>query len=178
MEWRKIRDLPYECSDTGQVKSSRTGRILKPDIASGDYLRVTFSVNGKTSREFVNRIVCEVFKGEPPSNEHVARHLDGNSLNNSAGNLAWGTRSENEQDKRRHGTYQARENNPLALLTEALVSDIRRRYSENKKARQEAGFQQVEHGFVMKLAAEIGVSVSCIKSVVQHISWKSQNAVD
>ena len=33
------------------------------------------------------------------------RHLDGNSRNDSAENLAWGTRLENMRDMRRHGTH-------------------------------------------------------------------------
>lgn len=32
------------------------------------------------------------------------RHLDGIKFHNWVGNLAWGTKSENEQDKLRHGT--------------------------------------------------------------------------
>lgn len=42
----------------------------------------------------VSRLVCEAFHGAAPAERPEARHLDGNSRNNSAANLAWATRRE------------------------------------------------------------------------------------
>lgn len=49
-------------------------------------------------------MVCEAFHGLRPEGMEV-RHLDGNSQNDAASNLAWGTRSENIRDAVRHGTH-------------------------------------------------------------------------
>jgi hypothetical protein len=40
-------------------------------------------------RMYVQRIICEVFKGPPPSPEYVADHIDDNPSNNRADNLQW-----------------------------------------------------------------------------------------
>jgi hypothetical protein len=171
MIWKPIPNFPYEASSAGAIRNSRTGRVLRPDTVKGGYQRVTLSIGGVSRRFFVNRLVCEAFNGAPPTEEHQARHLDGKTDRNVPENLKWGTRSENEQDKRLHGTYQEREGNPFARLTEEGVADIRRRYAENLSARQARGFEQVEHGFVLKLAEQYDVSVSCIKFVISRRNW-------
>lgn len=176
MIWKPIPEFPYEVSDSGAVRNIRTGRILKTEAIKGGYLRVTLSVGGVTTRVQVNRLVCEAFNGPPPSPEHQARHLDGVASRNIPNNLKWGTRSENEQDKRLHGTYQEREGNPFAKLTEGEVADIRLAYAENLSTRQSKGFAQVEHGFVMRLASNYDVSVSCIKMIVSGRNWPERRA--
>jgi hypothetical protein len=52
----------------------------------------------------IHRLVARAFHGEPEPGQEV-RHLDGNQLNSSADNLCWGTKSENNLDKLRHGTH-------------------------------------------------------------------------
>jgi hypothetical protein len=173
-QWKPVPGWPYEVCNYGEVRNARTGRLLKQDTARGGYKRVTFSSGGNVKRFMVNRLVCEVFNGPPPSPDHHARHRDGISSHNSASNLLWGTRSENEQDKRRHGTFQAREKNPFAKLTKKDVSAIRVRYAANLARRQSLGFQKVQHGLLISLAEEMNVSVTCIKFVVYERNWSGQ----
>lgn len=59
--------------------------------------------DGKRKKLKVHKLVCRAFHGEKPSIEHEVRHLDGDTMNNHADNLAWGTRSENAKDRVRHG---------------------------------------------------------------------------
>ncbi len=54
-----------------------------------------------------------------------ARHLDGNKLNNSVSNLAWGTMRENADDKKLHGKSKGSKNH-RAKLTEEQVMTMRR----------------------------------------------------
>ncbi len=171
MIWKPIPGWPYEASDKGAIRNVRTGRILRTDPIKGGYLRVTLSAGGKKRRTVVNRLVCEAFHGPAPSKHHQARHLDGVTDRNLPSNLKWGTRSENEQDKRRH--YQERENNPFAKLTEKKVARIRKLYADNLAKRRALGFQQVDHGFVILLAEDHSVSVSCIKFVISERSWRT-----
>jgi hypothetical protein len=81
--WRAVPDAPgYMVSDLGRVTGPR-GWVLK----------------AKTSMA-----VLEAFVGpRPPGLE--CRHLDGNPANSVLANLAWGTHSENMQDRVRHGTH-------------------------------------------------------------------------
>ena len=52
----------------------------------------------------VHRLVLEAFVGPRPEGM-VARHLNGDPGDNRLENLAWGTQSENNYDKVRHGTH-------------------------------------------------------------------------
>jgi len=42
----------------------------------------------------IGRLVCEAFHGPAPDDKSMARHKDGNSLNNQPENLCWATRKE------------------------------------------------------------------------------------
>lgn len=107
----------YEISDTGVVRGvsrrvpSKNGstrsvpaKELTPFEDQGGYLYVTLYVDGKAKKEKVHRLVNSSFH-RPGLPGEVTRHLDGDPKNNSPSNLAWGSRSENEQDKIRHGRH-------------------------------------------------------------------------
>lgn len=52
---------------------------------------------------WLHRFICRAFHGDPPvydNSKTYVRHLDADPSNNHADNLRWGSRSENEQDKR------------------------------------------------------------------------------
>ena len=101
MEWRKIEGFPkYSVSDEGMVRNDETGKILKPDICNGGYLRVTLCKDGKTTRKMLHRLVAEMFIPNKDNKTQV-NHIDGNKQNNALFNLEWVTRSENEQHKYR-----------------------------------------------------------------------------
>lgn len=103
----------YEVSDLGDIRSlprpgARRPRLyggqdLKPVRRPSGHLGVTLSRDDKAYTYSVHVLVCEVFHGLRPEGMEV-RHLNGNPADNRALNLAWGTRSENELDKVRHGT--------------------------------------------------------------------------
>ena len=100
----------YEVSDLGRVRSLPRwrvpqARILKPIHFNNNraYHCVTLCVHGREHRRQVHVLVALAFLGPKPEGMEV-RHLDGNPHNCSAGNLTWGTRSENMRDMVRHGT--------------------------------------------------------------------------
>ena len=66
----------------------------------------------------VHALVLEAFVGPRPGGA-VARHLDGNRLNNEASNLAWGSPAENNADSERHGRVTSHK------VTLALAAAIR-----------------------------------------------------
>lgn len=113
-EWRAIPFSDcYEVSNMGRVRKVRhvikdmknLGLILKQSWGSNKkYAHVNIPIDGKRGPFRVNRLVCIVFHGDPPSFKHHAAHLNGDSLDNRAENLAWKTPKENEYDKRIHGT--------------------------------------------------------------------------
>lgn len=102
----------YEVSDDGQVRSIDKlskhgnvikGRILKPGHNQKGYRIVTFSRPGGVRKSYpVHRLVAEAFIGPLPEGWHTM-HIDGDNTNNVVSNLRYGTPSENELDKVRHG---------------------------------------------------------------------------
>lgn len=70
---------------------------------SKGYRAFQATINGQTAAFFVHRLVALVHIGDPPSSDHVVRHLDGNPSNNAVSNLSWGTAKENAADTRQHG---------------------------------------------------------------------------
>lgn len=107
--WLPIAGLEGRCevSDRGNVRSLK-GRQLNPrryETKPGgpQYWRVYIPAPVARSR-YVHRLVLEAFVGPcPPGME--CRHLNGDSGDNHLRNLQWGTPSENQFDKVRHGTH-------------------------------------------------------------------------
>lgn len=115
---------------------------------------------GKVLCRYVHRLVLEAFSGLPEPGI-VARHLDGNTANNRADNLAWGTVIENMADKRRHGTHIPNRKSPPrnAKLDDSKVRQIRHRRANGELAKD--------------LATEFGVSRGTIDCATRRKSWKS-----
>jgi hypothetical protein len=72
-------------------------------------------------------VVAEQFHGPRPSGQHQVRHLCGNRPCCNPTHLAWGTQSDNEMDKVRHGVSNRGERHGMGKLTERQVLAIRKR---------------------------------------------------
>lgn len=84
----------YQVSNLGNVKSTQTNKILIGDTNSRGYRRATLCSPIK-KRFFVHYLVALHFC-EGANDELVVNHIDGNKLNNTATNLEWVTRSQND----------------------------------------------------------------------------------
>lgn len=156
-EWRDIPGYEgrYQASNLGRIRSLdrrvnichgatrlMRGRVLKP---SGTKRNPRLSVvldKGKPC-SFVHQLVARAFLGPQPKDQDV-RHLDGNPLNNSVDNLAYGSRTENILDVYRIGRA-------WRTLTTEDVLDIR--------ARLERGERGTD------IARAYHVSQSCISAI-------------
>lgn len=82
----------YEVSNTGKIKSLRSGKLRKliPNKQNG-YLMLF--LNRKESKKccYVHRLVAEAFCEKPAGNDCV-NHKDENKHNNNADNLEWVTK--------------------------------------------------------------------------------------
>lgn len=115
--WRPVLSHPglYEVSSLGRVRTvariiSRgcfrnlpvPARILVNSRVrggnAGQYLRVMLTAGGKR-HAYVHMLVCEAFYGARPTPEHQACHRDDDADNNTAENLYWGTRADNDHDR-------------------------------------------------------------------------------
>jgi hypothetical protein len=96
-------------------------------ITANGYISVVLkdSISGKSAPRLVHRLVLEAFIGPcPPGMECL--HLDGNRVNPRLENLRWGTRQQNVDDMRRHGTMLRGSRHGRSKLSEPQVEEIRR----------------------------------------------------
>lgn len=126
-----------DAKDGKQRKRVFKERILSPNVAAKHGRpSVMLSVQGKTKRILVARLVCLAFHGLPSQDKTNVLHYDDNSSNNVPENLRWGTLKENAADMRRNlghwPTYidgrSLRPRKPLGdpLMNEAQVRVLRR----------------------------------------------------
>lgn len=97
--WKDVKYFEgfYQVSDSGMVKNTKTGRILKatPNKYRGGYLSVILSLNGNHTRHYVHRLVAEAFIPNP-NNYPEINHRDEDVLNNHRDNLEWCSRDYNQ----------------------------------------------------------------------------------
>lgn len=101
-EWRDIEGHEglYQVSNTGKVKSLRSGKILKTESGEWGHQRVNLGRRERGLR--VHRLVLEAFVGPCPPGMECC-HNNGDPSDNRVENLRWDTKKSNAADKRKHG---------------------------------------------------------------------------
>lgn len=65
--WKTIASCPkYEVSDSGRIKNTTSGRILKPRNAGKGYQKVTLCDDTGHHERYIHRLVTEAFYNGPP----------------------------------------------------------------------------------------------------------------
>ncbi len=125
-ETRRFPLSPSYCvSESGRIGRIGTDKWLRPaPLKRGGYLAVSLWEAGRGHTWPVHQVVAITFHGERPSPHHEVAHGDGNRQHNHWSNLRWATRSENEHDKRLHGTNNAGGRNGRAKLSNHQVAEI------------------------------------------------------
>lgn len=109
----------YQVSNLGNVKRVGSFRgvnkaylenyyLTKVDNGKG-YLRVKLTVNNKSKRIMLHRIIAEAYIPNP-NNYKVINHINGNKKDNSIENLEWCTQSYNCLHSVAMGTWGALKN--------------------------------------------------------------------
>lgn len=116
-KWRPVAGAEgyYEISTAGRLRSvDRTvlrsdgrrrrfkGCLISPGVMPTGHLTVCLGISGRRRTTQIHRLVAGAFLGPRPDDMEV-RHLDGDPTNNHLSNLAYGTRSDNKNDRVRHG---------------------------------------------------------------------------
>jgi len=130
-EWRPINGFEglYEISSYGRVKSFKShpsGKILKTNLDSNGYPKISLSKNGAKKDALVHRLVAEAYLPRVDGKTCV-NHIDGNKANNRLDNLEWCTYSENIKHAIRTGLYGG-------ISKEAIMKGVRR--SAQNRTRQ------------------------------------------
>ena len=99
--WKQIEETTnYEVSNTGKVRNSNTGQILKGRVTKTGYEQVSLKMKDTLSfkNQYVHRLVAQYWVDNPLSKKEV-NHIDGNKSNNHYLNLEWVTPSENSKHR-------------------------------------------------------------------------------
>lgn len=130
----------------GKGGKRKTGGFLKPN-PTGEYLYVSLFISGMGGKHRpIHQLVLEAFVGPCPPGMQSC-HNNGKSQDNRLTNLRWDTPVNNQQDRRKHGTYFMHGEGPrgathhLSRLSELAVRRIKRLYacgslSQSQLARQ------------------------------------------
>jgi hypothetical protein len=88
--WKRIREFPgYSVSDTGLVRSDRSGRILALSENQYGLVCVGMVKDGVQYHRSVPLLVANAFIPRPPGPFNTPINKDGSRHNNNAYNLVW-----------------------------------------------------------------------------------------
>lgn len=91
----------YQVSTKGNVRNSRTGKILKGRPDKDGYLQVALRKDGKAKEHMIHRLVAEAFIPNP-ENKPTVDHINRVHVTNTADNLRWATREEQTHNSSVH----------------------------------------------------------------------------
>lgn len=141
----------YKINEKGEVFSVHANRLLK-QFDYGGYLVLSLYLPGEKGKtHFIHRLVAKNFLGKAPKNYQV-RHLDGNKKNNNLSNLKYGTSSENQQDRLRHGTDNRGEKSGKAKLKKKEVIKIKKLLKLGRKKADIARLFNISRGAISEIA--------------------------
>jgi hypothetical protein len=146
-QWKPVPGYEglYEVSDQGRVKSlpnkRKFGCMRKTPIGKNGYPAVDLKHNGARKTFTVHTLVLTAFVGPRPIG-YECRHLNGVRNDSRLCNLAWGTPSENDEDRRKHGTFVQGEKHGASKLTNEQVLLIRKADGTQKAIAQQFGVSQ------------------------------------
>lgn len=119
----------FWCRDGADKGTLRIGvrpkRMRLARLETG-YLDVQLFRNGECYHKLVHRLVASAFVVNPDA-KTVVNHKDGNKRNNTAPNLEWVTRAENEAHALANGLKAAGERNGKTKLSDVALADVRQR---------------------------------------------------
>ncbi len=97
-EWRTVAGYEglYEVSNMGNVRSTRSGKLLKPSLNNSGYSVIHFYDHQNFKAFTIHRLVAMAFIPNP-CGKRTVNHIDGDKTNNRADNLEWATYSENHK---------------------------------------------------------------------------------
>ena len=94
--WKPIPGFEgfYEASTLGNIRTTRTSKVLKTYTINSGYQSLKLCVNYKRTSHLVHRLLALTFL-DNSENKATVNHIDGDKNNNSVLNLEWNTISEN-----------------------------------------------------------------------------------
>lgn len=121
IKWQKIEGFDnYEVNELGQVRNSKTKRILET-ANSNDYRVVCLRKGNENYVEYVHIIVAKAFIPNP-ENKPTVNHKNGDKAKNTVDNLEWATHAEQTKHAWAIGLCKSK-NNPY-ISNEDLIGMV------------------------------------------------------
>lgn len=174
-EWRYIENSDnYYISNYGNVKNTKTGRVLKHGINNDGYHFVRYKMNdGKFTIKYVARLVAIAFIPNP-NNLPEINHKDENKDNNCVDNLEWCDRKYNINygtAKERRAKTMANKNYNTYRTSKAVLQydkegKLIKRYNSLKEAQEQ--FNSKSSGYICR-------AINGIYKTAYGFIWKYEN---
>lgn len=152
--WRDAIRWPnrFRISSLGRIKSINDEIVPDYKIINSGY--VTFK------GRLMHRLMLETFIGPCPEGMEC-RHLDGSRTNNRLDNLEWGTFTQNQEDKKKHGTHIDGEKHYRAQIKNKDVAKIHAEYQAGATLKE--------------LYEKYGGSIKCIIKGIKYKTAQPEN---
>ncbi len=103
IDWKSITEFPnYSVSSLGEVKNTKTNRVLKTWKNNSGYLCISLYKGGKKYNKTIHRLVATTFLGK---SSLEVNHIDGDKENNTLPNLELVTSKENKAHAKKLGLW-------------------------------------------------------------------------
>ena len=131
---KQIQGFPdYKIDENGVVYSfaKRANRpkptipTVKSQFLTRGYPAVDLRKDGRSCKKYVHNLLLETFVCKRPKG-YQGRHLNGIRKDIRLCNLKWGTASQNQLDRNKHGTGNAGERHGMSKYTDEFVKKVRK----------------------------------------------------
>lgn len=128
-KWKIIEKYPnHRVSNLGNIQKFRDGKWVEQTIhyweGNGYEMVNLYDPTTGSRKEYLHRIVAKAFvKNQNPWEYNTVIHKDGNTTNNTAKNLFWGTQRINMQLRKKRGNYYST-NEEKKTNSKLIPSDI------------------------------------------------------
>jgi hypothetical protein len=140
-EWKDVLGYEnrYKISNTGDVYSLLSKKILEPGLGTNGYKLVILRKNGKSKTKYIHVELAKVFLGARPTG-YVINHIDANKRNNKVTNLEYVTQKQNLDHSEKLGRLNRRDNGSTKINFER-AREIKELYAAGGITHRELGEQ-------------------------------------
>ena len=102
--WKPIPGFSrYEIHPDSRIRVTKTLKPMMASLSASGYMKIDLMDDaGLRKTCSIHRLVCVTHNGHPPYENAVVCHTDGDSHNNHATNLRWGSFADNTSDRLNH----------------------------------------------------------------------------